>query len=396
MELVLLHSFNSFQLNHLLIEGYQIEQSQQIHSFPHHEDILPPLIPPEILFSKKSGTLYSIPKEIETKKDTFISSKKRLRNTYCHCPFDFQTQCQENESNLSKTWKINHNSPGGRLQISRRKMGTEWLWDNSNQENTKDYLQSSPQMTTLGWLIYLYEAPVVYQFLKYSIENIDIESREYTGLEYVQPIHLIFRYYFQFENVKELVTELFARGVNFEKKTSHGWLPIHYACRYSPSLLSWLIERVENKESQLNESLVIQPSLPEFSTTYLTLTQEGTPPLPLDIFRMNYDVEEDYQSTWNYLLSYGGQITQPLVHLSKPFVIEEPIVFHIGSSEIPIQAGSKRKTCARKGAGSHSGRIGKKNKTAYPLETFSFLPNTETIPLKPHDSSVLPSSCLLQ
>ena len=334
MELVLLHTFSSGQLNHLFIEGFQIENknNDKTHSFPKHEHILPPIMNEDFVFlinSARQGCL----------KD----------NT---------------KSKLQQKWKVDEASSGGRLLLSRNHSSTKWTWDHKKQktgeeeqeqegkkpENCDDkntVIQSSPVLSILGWLIHHYDAPIVHQYLIQNKElEIDVNSDEYTGLEHVNPIHLIFRKYNHSKEVDKLLTEMIRRGVKLHTKTSHGWLPIHYACRYSPKLIKWILENIPEKETYINDALCYHPSSQtikifqyyrEWNKTYL----------PLELFIKNNTTNEENNDIMKLLISSGAknqnQIKSENYLKEHPFVVDHPVVFELGSGEGNEKISRKRK-----------------------------------------------------
>ena len=183
----------------------------------------------------------------------------------------------------------------------------------------------------------------ILEYLKNNTDvEIDMNSREFTGLEYVQPIHLVFRFYSQKKtNIEDLVTEMVRRGACLNHKTSHGWSPLHYACRYSPNLIEGLLQRIpeKDKESYLNEPLHFQPS--SQSLTLMEPQEEWYQTyLPLEIFMKHHSIHTmnvtAYHDIVSILTSFGAKNKpeiQTKEHYKKnPFIVEEPIIFQIGSS----------------------------------------------------------------
>lgn len=334
MELVLLHTFSSGQLNHLFIEGFQIENknNDKTHLFPKHEHILPPIIKEDFIF--------------------IINSAK-------------QECLKENtKSKLQQKWKVDTASSGGRLRLSRNHSSTNWIWDHKKQkteeeekknencddDNTVSNIQSSPVLSILGWLIHHYDAPIVYQYLIQNQElEMDMNSDEYTGLEHVNPIHLIFRNYNHSKEVDKLLTEMIRRGLDLHKKTSHGWLPIHYACRYSPKLLKWILENIPEKETYINEPLCYHPS-PQTIKIFEYYREWNKTYLPLELFIKNNISNEVNNDIMKLLINSGAknsnQIKSDNYLKEHPFVLENPVVFNLGSD----------------GGGGENGKISRKRK----------------------------------
>jgi hypothetical protein len=310
MNLVLIKAFSSRLITHCFIEGYRIEDSEKMYSFPQHESIIAPII----------------------QEDTI---SKKMKNNKPFCPYENRVHSEiVNNKTNSKNWKVNKNTPGGRLQISRRNLSTEWSWNKTIDNDCT--IQPSPIMSVLGWLIYHYQSPIVLLYLEnHTNLVIDMNSKEFTGVEYVQPIHLVFRYHEECVKTEELLSEMMKRGASLTNKTSHDWLPIHYACRYSPKLIEWVIENITDKKTYLNEPLYFRPSSQALKTMehqndwYQTYS-------PLEIFMMNYSIHNiNAVNKYNMnLLISSGAIKKEFVneyHQNTPFIVEEPITFEIGS-----------------------------------------------------------------
>ena len=334
MDLVLLHTFSSIQLNHLFIEGYLIELPVGGGgvAFPKHEQILPPIIKEDLVFSYHQK----------------------------QPPFDGGLEVMEKTTAVGpQKWKIQKHTPGGRLQISRRNYSTEWTWDskgvgyedysvvgdeggvgsggevNQHEKVAVSTIQPSPVMSILGWLIHHYDAPIVHQYLIQNKElEIDMNSVEFTGLEYVQPIHLVFRYYQFSKNVEELLAEMIRRGADLTRKTSHGWLPIHYACRYSPNLVRWILENIPGKEGYINAPICYQPSS-QTVKIFEFYREWYKSYLPLELFLKNHTVNSANKEVLGLLILSGAKNANQLkiqeCFKNQPFSMETPVVFEMGS-----------------------------------------------------------------
>jgi len=333
MDLILLNTFSSGQLNHLFIEGFQIENSDLKFAFPKHEQILPPIIKEDLIFTYHQN-------QEPFHSNNLIGGVKRIE-----------------KKPVVKKWKIQKNTPGRRLQVSRQNYSTEWTWDTTevgygddsaevmggNGEDNQQHdirnayytVQSSPIMTVLGWLIHHYDAPIVYQYLIQNKElEIDMNSIEFTGLEYVQPIHLIFRYYQYSKTVDELLVEMIRRGADLTRKTSHGWLPIHYACRYSPNLVELILKNIPSKENYINEPICYQPS-PQTVKIFDFYREWYKSYLPLELFLKNHTMNSDNKEVLGLLILSGAKNANELkmeeCFKNQPFLMETPVVFDIGS-----------------------------------------------------------------
>ena len=344
LELVLLHTFSSAQLNHLFIEGFQIELPVGGGgtggcvgiTFPKHEQILPPII----------------------KEDTVFLIQKKQR------PFtgEFAMVAEEKPVVGPQKWKIQKHTPGGRLQISRRNYSTEWAWDSNtgvaygdsigDDENLHEKvevstIQPSPVMSVLGWLIHHYDAPIVHQYLIQNKElEIDMNSVEFTGLEYVRPMHLVFRYYHFSKNVGELLTEMVRRGADMTLKTSHGWLPIHYACRYSPNLVEWILENIPGKEEYINAPVCYKPS-EQTVKLFESYREWNKSYLPLELFVKNHTINSLNKEVLGLLILSGAknanQLKMQECFKNQPFLMETPVVFEMGSGGNGGRISRKRK-----------------------------------------------------
>ena len=335
VNLVLLHTFCSALLNHLFIEGYQIELpiggggvgcAGCGIAFPKHEQILPPIIKEDLVFSYHQK----------------------------QPPFEGGLGVVEKPVVGPKKWKIQKHTPGGRLHISRRNDSTEWTWDskgvgygddsvgdegegevNQHEKAAVSTIQPSPVMSVLGWLIHHYDAPIVHQYLIQNKElEIDMNSVEFTGLEYVQPIHLVFRYYQFSKNVSELLAEMIRRGADLTRKTSHGWLPIHYACRYSPNLVGWILENIPGKEDYINAPICYQPSA-QTVKIFEFYREWYKSYLPLELFLKNHTVNSANKEVLGLLILSGAKNANQLkiqeCFKNQPFSMETPVVFEMGS-----------------------------------------------------------------
>jgi len=352
MDLVLLHTFSSAQLNHLFIEGYQIElpvgggcaASDGI-TFPKHEQILPPIIKEDLVFAyhPKQEPFNGELAGGEVVEKTVVGPQK---------------------------WKIRKHTPGGRLQISRRNYSTEWTWDskagvvygddsvvagdggesgeiNLHEKVEVSTIQPSPVMSVLGWLIHHYDAPIVHQYLIQNKElEMDMNSVEFTGLEYVQPIHLVFRYYHFSKNVSELLAEMVRRGADLTRKTSHGWLPIHYACRYSPNLVDWILKNIPGKEGYINTPICYEPSA-QTVKIFGFYREWYKNYLPLELFVKNHTMNSANKEVLGLLILSGAknanQLKMQECFKNQPFLMETPVVFEMGSGGNGGKISRKRK-----------------------------------------------------
>jgi hypothetical protein len=341
MELVLLKSFSSWLINHCFIEGYRIENEDKLYSFPHEESIIAPIIQEDTISKKIYENTFS------------LYTKMEVENT--------------NTKKSQKSWKINMNTPGGRLRLSRHNLSTKWSWDTTNDDCV---IQPEPKMSVLGWLIYHYNAPIVLQYLENNMDiEIDMNSNEFTGLEYVNPIHLVFRYYNHCKNTDELLDEMIRRGACLHKKTSHGWLPIHYACRYSPNLIDWIIDNVSDKEKYLNEILHYQPSSQILKINKQPDLEWYQDYLPFEILTKNGCLHnskssDNYNYVMNKLILSGAkriQETNNKYYKDLPFLMEEPITFEIGSFVGNGNYSSKKRTRNRNRIGSETSSMNSMN-----------------------------------
>ena len=350
MDLVLLHTFSSIQLNHLFIEGYRIELPVGGGTgggvgiaFPKHEQILPPIIKEDLVF------VYHPKQE----------------------PFNgglVAGGVVEKTAIGPQKWKIQKHTSGGRLKISRRNYSTEWTWDSKglrygdysvgdeggemgiHEKVAVSTIQPSPVMSILGWLIHHYDAPIVHQYLIQNKElEMDMNSVEFTGLEYVQPIHLVFRYYNFSKNVGELLAEMIRRGADLTRKTSHGWLPIHYACRYSPNLVEWVLKNIPGKEGYINTPICYEPSA-QTVKIFEFYREWYKSYLPLELFLKNHTVNSANKEVLGLLILSGAKNANELkmqeIFNNQPFSMEMPVVFEMGSG----------------GGGEKGGRISRKRK----------------------------------
>jgi hypothetical protein len=350
MDLVLLHTFSSIQLNHLFIEGYRIELPVGGGTgggvgiaFPKHEQILPPIIKEDLVF------VYHPKQE----------------------PFNgglVAGGVVEKTAIGPQKWKIQKHTSGGRLKISRRNYSTEWTWDSKglrygdysvgdeggemgiHEKVAVSTIQPSPVMSILGWLIHHYDAPIVHQYLIQNKElEMDMNSVEFTGLEYVQPIHLVFRYYNFSKNVGELLTEMVRRGADLTRKTSHGWLPIHYACRYSPNLVEWVLKNIPGKEGYINTPICYEPSA-QTVKIFEFYREWYKSYLPLELFLKNHTVNSANKEVLGLLILSGAKNANELkmqeIFNNQPFSMEMPVVFEMGLG----------------GGGEKGGRISRKRK----------------------------------
>lgn len=284
VNLMLIKCFNAFEINHCFIEGYLFEHPNKYYSYPKHDHLIPPILTEDTLFDNDA---ISAP-------DIHLNQKQ------------------------PKTPFVDANSRGGRLQRSIKHGNTNWLWDTSGKPMPKvdmsmppvKWIQESPKMTVLSWLAIYYPVNIVFNYVNihyYSLdvgyvnetwdtrenpaqnplEPLELNAMEYTGLEYVNHIHVILAhpFYKQFkrpslaqkkfgETVNNVVDHLpfeselrwlmrllellLKHGANLSQKTSHGWLPVHYICKNCPELIWWVIK--ESGSKYLNEPLYFYPS----------------------------------------------------------------------------------------------------------------------------------------
>jgi hypothetical protein len=242
---------------------------------------------------------------------------------------------------IKKEWKNIDNNLLKRVEYSKFH-GTEWAWD-VIQPSTEQHpiIQPPPVMSVLGWLIYMYEPPIVSKFLEINANmKLNMKSQEQTGLDYVSPIHLAVKYHNDSEYTEELLKELLNRGASLEQKTSHGWYPIHYACRYSPKLVSWVILNSENKDKHANMPLYFYPSCNTLKIAKQKLEWYQTW-LPLNIFILNHcnTYDDSMIKIMNHIINYGGKRTMDELREAtgkdnSVFEYDGPIGFNIGTTII--------------------------------------------------------------
>ena len=308
MELVLLNSFSSRILNHCFVEGYNIENSEDTYAFPKHRDILPPLMHEDILFPKINNS---------------------------------EDETQRPQTQMKKKWKNTESISLKRVEYSKEN-GTEWAWNATEPKSEIQQLfQPSPVMSVLGWLIFMYEPPIVFKFLENNRHlKWNMKSQEFTGLDTLNPIHLAVKYYNESESVQELLEELMRHGATMEQKTSHGWYPIHYACRYSPYLIHWIIAHSENKETCSNMPLYFYPSCNTLKLSKQKLEWYQTW-LPLNIFILNHcnTYNDTMIKIMNHIITHGGKRTMEELRETtgkdnSVFEYNGPVGFNIGTSVI--------------------------------------------------------------
>ena len=136
------------------------------------------------------------------------------------------------------------------------------------------FIQPFPKMTTLGWMIYNYGVSEIMTFM--ISQKPSVNTIVFTGLYHAYPIHLIIKYHSCSIALLRFFMEYAKDDVDLMLPTSHGWYPLHYACRYAPGLVSELLEHIEY-EKDLNRILEISV---ENSKKKLRLTS-------LDILNLN-------------------------------------------------------------------------------------------------------------
>jgi hypothetical protein len=113
------------------------------------------------------------------------------------------------------------------------------------------------------------------------------------------------------------------------------------------------MENVPNKQEYVNEILYINPSV---HTLQISETKEEwfKPFYPLEILIENYSINnKSYKQIIGLLLSHGARKKEIKHEYYKniPFIMEEPVVFEIGSSSTGNEKHSskrKRSSCANK------------------------------------------------
>ena len=337
MELILLNSFSPKLIRNCFDEGYNIENVEQTYTFPRHRDILPPFMIEDVLFPKINKNIaketagkdcvlqdglenQSNPNPKNLSSEQIEKLLQRLEMTSTSSQYT-QTKKKWKELSTSIVWK--------RIEYSREN-GTEWTWDGL-----------VPVMSVLGWLIYMYEPDIVLKFIENNKEQkLNMNSQDFTGLDTLNPIHLAVKYYNESDSAMELLDEIMRQGASLEQKTSHGWYPIHYACRYSPKLIDWMIITSENRERCVNMPLYFYPSCNTLKILKQKLEWYQTW-LPLNIFILNHceTYNDSMIKIMNTMIDYGAKRTMEEMKEKRDkddsvFVYDGPIGFNIGTSVI--------------------------------------------------------------
>jgi hypothetical protein len=116
------------------------------------------------------------------------------------------------------------------------------------------FIQPFPKMTTLGWMIYNYGVNEIMTFM--ISQKPVVNTIEFTGLYHAYPIHLIIKYHSCSITLLRFFMEYAKDDMDLMLPTSHGWYPLHYACRYAPGLVSELLDHIDY-ENDLNRILEI-------------------------------------------------------------------------------------------------------------------------------------------
>lgn len=116
------------------------------------------------------------------------------------------------------------------------------------QRNKKKFpfIQPFPKMTPFGWMIYNYGANEIIAFMK--SQKPAVNTLEFTGLYHAYPIHLILKYHSYSSTLLRSFMEHAKDAKDIMRPTSHGWYPLHYACRYAPGLVSELLDHMEDAD----------------------------------------------------------------------------------------------------------------------------------------------------
>lgn len=157
------------------------------------------------------------------------------------------------------------------------------------------FIQPFPKMTTLGWMIYNYGVTEIIAFMESQKPSVD--TVEFTGLYHAYPIHLILKYHSYSLTLLRFFMDYAKDKENIiiMLPTSHGWYPLHYACRYAPGLVSELLEHI-NEEEDLNRILEISV---ENSNKKLRLTA-------LDILSLNQK-NQYYEKNFELMLEINAK-----------------------------------------------------------------------------------------
>jgi hypothetical protein len=120
------------------------------------------------------------------------------------------------------------------------------LKDQGNKKKTP-FIQPFPKMTPFGWMIYNYGANEIIAFME--SQKPSVNTLEFTGLYHAYPIHLILKYHSYSSTLLRSFMEYAKDAKDIMRPTSHGWYPLHYACRYAPGLVSELLDHMEDGEN---------------------------------------------------------------------------------------------------------------------------------------------------
>jgi hypothetical protein len=96
-------------------------------------------------------------------------------------------------------------------------------------------------------MIYNYGANEIIAFME--SQKPSVNTLEFTGLYHAYPIHLILKYHSYSSTLLRRFMEYAKDAKDIMRPTSHGWYPLHYACRYAPGLVSELLEHMEDGEN---------------------------------------------------------------------------------------------------------------------------------------------------
>ena len=109
------------------------------------------------------------------------------------------------------------------------------------------FIQPFPKMTPFGWMIYNYGTNEIIAFME--SQKPAVNTLEFTGLYHAYPIHLILKYHSHSSTLLRSFMEYAKDAMDIMQPTSHGWYPLHYACRYAPGLVSELLEYMDDEEN---------------------------------------------------------------------------------------------------------------------------------------------------
>ena len=109
------------------------------------------------------------------------------------------------------------------------------------------FIQPFPKMTPFGWMIYNYGTNEIIAFME--SQKPAVNTLEFTGLYHAYPIHLILKYHSYSSTLLRSFMKYAKDVMDIMRPTSHGWYPLHYACRYAPGLVSELLEYMDDEEN---------------------------------------------------------------------------------------------------------------------------------------------------